>query len=176
MDFSKCFKTMSLPVLLFKLNFCKNDKRFCLHFLYKTSFFSTTFPKFSMKVKILCPSTILHCCSLGNYILIKLQKCCCEGEFFWHITSLRCSWQTLKSVLKNLWISLRNTMESKVDSDTRRFLGILWIFLLMQFLDLPVMIIFTHFSSMLHFYTPWKNQKTFSFPTFSGGIRNETLG
>ena len=110
MDFSKCFKTMSLPVLLFKLNFCKNDKRFCLHFLYKTSFFSTTFPKFSMKVKILCPSTILHCCSLGNYILIKLQKCCCEGEFFWHITSLRCSWQTLKSVLKNLWISLRNTI------------------------------------------------------------------
>ena len=28
----------------------------------------------------------------------------------------------------------------------------------------------THFSPVLHFYTPWKRQKTFGFLTFSGGI------
>ena len=28
----------------------------------------------------------------------------------------------------------------------------------------------THFSPMLHFYTPWKRQKTFDFLMFSGGI------
>ena len=26
---------------------------------------------------------------------------------------------------------------------------------------------------MSHFYTPWKRQKTFDFPTFSGGIEME---
>ena len=29
---------------------------------------------------------------------------------------------------------------------------------------------FIHFSSMSHFYTPWKRQKTIGFLTFSGGI------
>ena len=28
----------------------------------------------------------------------------------------------------------------------------------------------THFDPMLHFYTPWKRQKTIGFLTFSGGI------
>ena len=28
----------------------------------------------------------------------------------------------------------------------------------------------THFSPVLHFYTPWKRQKTFGFLTSSGGI------
>ena len=28
----------------------------------------------------------------------------------------------------------------------------------------------THFSSVSHFYTPWKRQKTFGFLTFSGGM------
>ena len=34
----------------------------------------------------------------------------------------------------------------------------------------------THFSSMFHFYTPWKRQKTsktFGFLTFSGGVEME---
>ena len=31
----------------------------------------------------------------------------------------------------------------------------------------------SHFSPMLHFYTPWKCQKTFEFLTFSGGIEME---
>ena len=30
--------------------------------------------------------------------------------------------------------------------------------------------ILIHFSPMLHFYTPWKRQKTIGFLTFSGGI------
>ena len=28
----------------------------------------------------------------------------------------------------------------------------------------------THFSPMSHFYTPWKSQKTYGFPKYSGGI------
>ena len=33
---------------------------------------------------------------------------------------------------------------------------------------------FTHFSPVLHFYNPWKRQKTFGFLTFSGGIECDT--
>ena len=28
----------------------------------------------------------------------------------------------------------------------------------------------THFSRMLHFYTPWKREKTYGFLTFLGGV------
>ena len=34
-------------------------------------------------------------------------------------------------------------------------------------------VLLTHFSTMFHFYTPWKRQKTFGFLAFSGGIEME---
>ena len=33
-----------------------------------------------------------------------------------------------------------------------------------------------HFNPMFHFYTPWKRQKTKGYLTFSGGMKNGTLG
>ena len=35
------------------------------------------------------------------------------------------------------------------------------------------LLILTHFSSVPHFYTPWKRQKTKGFLMFSGGIENQ---
>ena len=35
------------------------------------------------------------------------------------------------------------------------------------------LLILTHFSSVSHFYTPWKRQKTKGFLMFSGDIENQ---